>query len=74
MDEVDLANRHLEKELSNLIHNARMACTYNEPQQTGYCRYCDEPLDEGFYCDIDCEQDHVREIQIRRRQGNAPTN
>lgn len=34
---------------------------------SGHCLNCDEPLEEGRFCDADCREDFQRRIRVNRR-------
>lgn len=37
---------------------------------TGFCHYCGEGVTAGrLYCDGDCQSDHEREQELKRRAG-----
>lgn len=42
------------------LHRARL------DQLAGACLNCYEPLEQGRYCDKDCEEDHQKRLRARR--------
>lgn len=61
MDEADIAQAQLEREMTRLIAHRRET----GPAPTGYCLWCGEPVPPTRrWCDVECrdawERDHAR--------------
>lgn len=65
MDDNDLATQQEE-----LAREAALAFRKPEPEHTGHCMNCGEPIPpEVVYCDRDCLVDHERAVAARLRNG-----
>ena len=59
-DEADIANDQVQKALDATM---RTIGTHIEPNKTGVCVWCDEPIkekDDRRWCSIDCRNEHSR--------------
>lgn len=63
-DVIDIANDLAEMERNQAIRDARRATTWLH--YVGRCWNCDEPLEEGLFCDADCASDHELRSRMKR--------
>ncbi|MGC6031502.1 hypothetical protein [Enterobacter kobei] len=61
MEIVDVA-QEAEMARINRLLNGRLRPV---PAFTGECHNCAEPLGEGYFCDVDCRDDHERRFRAR---------
>jgi len=57
-DVIDIANDLAEMERNAAIRDAARKSHYLH--YCGRCWNCDEPINEGLYCDRDCADDHSK--------------
>jgi len=62
-DEVDKANDLAELERMAAI---RAVIARTEMAYCGRCRNCDEPLEQGAFCDASCAEDYQKREAFRR--------
>lgn len=62
-DEVDKANDLAELERMAAI---RAITARSEMAYCGRCRNCDEPLEQGAFCDASCAEDYQKRVAFRR--------
>lgn len=62
-DEVDKAN-----ELAELERIAAIRAITARPEMVycGRCRNCDEPIEQGSFCDVSCAEDYQKREAFRR--------
>lgn len=65
MDIVDLAQEEEMARMTRLL-NGRLRPVL---AFTGECHNCAERLDEGYFCDADCRDDHERRFRARMING-----
>lgn len=59
-DIVDAANRMVQHEIDNLIHNHRRKSEATRLKESGRCYNCEETINEGLFCDTDCREDYEK--------------
>ena len=62
-DEIDKANDLAELERASAI---RAITARPEMAYCGRCRNCDEPLEQGAFCDASCAEDYRKREAFRR--------
>ena len=62
-DEVDQANDLAERERAEAI---RAITTRPTLAYCGRCRNCDEPLEQGAFCDSSCAEDYRKREAFKR--------
>jgi hypothetical protein len=67
MDIADLADRAVEHNLNLAL--ADLAAAHKPHAHTGQCLNCDEPVDQGLFCDAACRDDHAVRENARIRAG-----
>ena len=65
MDDVDLTNDRLEKELDLAIKASKK----KTPKHTGYCLYCNAEVKERAFCSAECREDYEQEERIKKIMG-----
>ncbi|EEY3347098.1 hypothetical protein APE96_004576 [Escherichia coli] len=50
------------------IDNIRKQAQVVSQVFTGKCRYCNEPIESGIYCDAECAQWHREEQAAKQRK------
>jgi hypothetical protein len=71
MDECDIADVEIERNLSAALRLVRDAATRPEIAPRGTCLNCEEPLDlTGRWCDVDCRSDWVKRNEAHRASRN----
>lgn len=67
MDEVDRANEEAERSLSEALRKVR---TVKSPDPTGFCHWCEEPVDDwARWCSVECREDWERDLSQKRNAG-----
>lgn len=67
MDEIDVANEHIERELEQRIKAARSA---KPTPETIHCMNCGEPTERGSrFCCKDCAEDFEHRARQNKRAG-----
>jgi hypothetical protein len=69
MDDLERAEQESERHLSVLIKNAR--AKNKQSSFAGHCRYCNEIINHGAFCNEWCRSDYEVEQIIKSRQGRA---
>lgn len=54
-DPIDAAAAETELFLETALRHRK-----DVPQATGFCLNCEEPIEQGRFCDIDCRDDHEK--------------
>ena len=65
MDEFDRASEIEQANRDEAIARAR---TKQKTMFTGRCRYCNDVVDSGIFCNIHCATDYESEQVIKNRQ------
>lgn len=61
VDDAELSMNQLEALKDMAIDNIRKQAQVVSQVFTGKCRYCNEPIESGIYCDAECAQWHREE-------------
>lgn len=62
-DDIDKANDLAERERAEAV---RAITTRPEMAYCGRCRWCDEPIEQGAYCSVECAKDAEKREAFRR--------
>lgn len=63
MDDVDLAQAHMEKEAAGLFRRSHKPVG---PAPNGRCHYCDDLVaDDQRWCDTACRDEWTREVRLK---------
>lgn len=69
MDSIDVAQNNEEVIQQAAIKKALQSSKNKQIQPTGFCRYCEEPIDKGLFCDIDCSNDYEWVNKCKSERG-----
>lgn len=58
MDAIDIAQRNEETIQKAALDSTLNASKFKQLSHTGKCHYCEEPLKQGLFCNIDCSSDY----------------
>lgn len=68
VDDAELSMNQLEALKDMAIDNIRKQAQVVSQVFTGKCRYCNEPIESGIYCDAECAQWHREEQAAKQRK------
>ncbi len=68
VDDAELSMNQLEALKDMPIDNIRKQAQVVSQVFTGKCRYCNEPIESGIYCDAECAQWHREEQAAKQRK------
>lgn len=69
MDSIDVAQSNAETAQEAAIKTVINSAKINKLAPKGTCYYCDEKLEKGLFCDIDCSNDFEWEQNCNNRRG-----
>ncbi|HCL8264372.1 TPA: hypothetical protein N2Z41_003450 [Escherichia coli] len=64
VDDAELSMNQLEAPIDNIRKQAQVVSQVF----TGKCRYCNESIESGIYCDAECAQWHREEQAAKQRK------
>jgi hypothetical protein len=64
-DAADIAADELSMAHENRIALIRQQATEQRAAATGFCLNCDAELATGSFCDLDCQQDHLKRQRMK---------
>ena len=67
MDNLERANNEYDQHLSVLLKNARSS--NKNSAYTGHCKYCNDTIKNGAFCNDWCRSDYENEHIAKKRQG-----
>lgn len=68
VDDAELSMNQLEALKDMAIDNIRKQAQVVSQVFTGKCRYCNEPIESGIYCDAECAQWYREEQAAKQRK------